>query len=175
MTERDLNEVVQEIEEIASNIGTGDVKEKYNRFSKAVLLAHYFLFVTIVWKSFDLHGDIPAIAKFSLIFFGIGAAFSVLRYLADYFSECMEKLPDYRRLIKIEEEYGDELKKHDPEEYMHLRVLTRLMRWAISKEETKDIPPIVYTIVYFLIDAVALVFSFIFLCLGLIFLGLGAI
>ena len=145
MTKRNLDDVVQEIEKIASGIETGNSKEKYNNFSKAVLLAHYFLFVTIVWKSFDLHGEIPGLAKFSLIFFGVGAAFSVLRYLADYFSECMEKLPDYKRLIEIEEEYGDELKEHDPEEYMHLKLLTRLMKWAMTREDTKDIPPYLYT------------------------------
>lgn len=175
MSKRSLDDVVQEIEKIASDIDTGNSEEKYNNFSKAVLLAHYFLFVTIVWKSFDLHGDIPSLAKFSLIFFGIGAAFSILRYLADYFSECMQKLPDYKRLIEIEEEYGEELKKHNLEEYIHLKLLTRLMKWAMTREETKDIPPFVYNIVYFLIDAAALVLSFFFLCAGLILLGLSAI
>ncbi|MCB9981174.1 MAG: hypothetical protein H6860_02100 [Rhodospirillales bacterium] len=175
MPKNDLEKITLEIEEIASKLDTGNSREKYNNFAKAILVAHYFLFVTIVWKSFDLHGDIPILAKFSLVLFGIGACFSVLRYLADYFSECMENLPDYKRLIEIEEEYGDELKEHDLEEYMHLKILTRLMKWAMTREETKDIPPFVYTIVYGLLDSVALVFSFIFLCLGLVLLGLSTI
>lgn len=175
MEDKKIENVVKEIEEIVSEIDTGEARAKYSNFAKAVLLAHYFLFVTVVWKSFDLHGDIPAIAKFSLVFFGIGAFFSVLRYLADYFSECIEKAPDYKRLIEIEEEHGDALKEYDSEEYRQLKAVTHLMKWAMTREETKDIPPFIYSLVYFLLDAVTLFISFGFLCLGLILLGISVI
>lgn len=170
-----MENVVKEIEDIVSSIDTSQVRVKYNNFSKAVLLAHYFLFVTVIWKSFDLHGDIPLMAKFSLMFFGIGAFFSVLRYLADYFSECMEQAPDYKRLIEIEEEHGAALRVYDPEEYKKLKALTHFMKWAMTREYTKDIPPFIYSLVYFLLDAVTLVISFLFLCVGLILLGLSVI
>lgn len=175
MENKIIENVIKEIEGIVSDLETGEIRTKYNNFAKAVLLAHYFLFITVVWKSFDLHGDIPVTAKLSILFFGVGAFFSVLRYLADYFSECVGKVHNYKRLIEIEDEHGDALRAYNLEEYRQLKAVTHLMKWAMTREETKDIPPFIYSLVYFLLDAVTLIISFGFLCLGLILLGVSVI
>lgn len=168
-----IKSAIKELEEINEAISESALTQKYDTMAKSVTFAHYGLFISVIWKSLELDGAIPICAKLSLLFFGIGIIFSALRYIADYFSTAMEQAPHYKRLIKIEEQYGEAIKKEYPDTWSNIHVVNRMMIWAMSK--TDDFYPALASIVYFLIDATALLISFALLTLGLILLGLSAI
>ena len=168
-----IKSAIKELESINEAIGESALTQKYDTMAKSVTFAHYGLFISVIWKSLELDGVIPICAKLSLLFFGIGIVFSALRYIADYFSTAIEQAPHYKRLIQIEEQYGETIQKEYPDIWSNLHVVNRMMIWAMTK--TDNFHPALASIVYFLIDATALLISFVLLTLGLILLGLSAV
>lgn len=173
---KSIEDILKEIELIKGEIHHAGSNDKYNMFAKTILAANYILFITVVWKSFDLNGEIPALAKLSMLFFGFGCMFSAIRYLADYISDAIDNLPNYKKLIKIEEEYGAIIKENQPGAFIELRLITRSIKWALRQgKNDQEVPQYIYTIIYFLIDVTALLISFTLLSIGLFLLGISAI
>lgn len=167
---KNIEEILAETQEVFDNIEQGITHEKYNKFANAVSVANYIFFITIIWKSFDLSGNIPFLAKFSLLFFGLGILFSALRSLADYISDSFENLTYYRRLIEIEDQYSEDLKKADDKLFLHLRITNSIFRRVLKDDDGNDI---LKTIVFFSISCLASLVSFVLLFLGVVFLALS--
>lgn len=169
---KNLDEIKKEILELQEQTTSEELSKKYAIFSRSVLIAHYVVFLTIVWKSFDLGGNIPILAKVSLFLFFIGGVMMVIKYLADYFSVALENLPHLRALQKIYDENRDTL-GDEPEIATFIHFNNRALVWALEEFGDNKLPDWMYSLIWFFIDTTALIVSFLLLIIGLLLLGLS--
>ncbi|MDP7221966.1 MAG: hypothetical protein QF692_01745 [Alphaproteobacteria bacterium] len=170
---RDIEDVLSEIDSLVESIHEEDKSIEYDRLARAIIIAHYTSFLAIVWKSFETTGTVPLSGKLALVIFAFGGFLAAIRFLISVCTS--EKIDEYKRLIEIEQEFGDELQEHDPEGYKQFSLLNKGMAWAFNKSQTSETPGFVFPIINFLLDATALTISFILLLLGLFILGLGVL
>lgn len=175
MTEKTIAEIKEELKSIGESLSKTDDSHQWDKSSKAIAATNYILFLAIVWKAFELNGQIPFLAKFSLLFFGLGILFSVFQNIMNWMANGMENASALRRLIEIEDMYGEELKKHDKEEYQYLKVINLASRISIKKAKKEagddDLPDEFGVIALTFLGMGATVISFALLSIGLLCLG----
>lgn len=119
-------------------------------------------------------GDIPIVAKISLVFFFLGIISSTVEFLADYFGDATDQVDQLKRLSELEVEYGKDIKEKDRELHLKLSILSKTHRWSTAKYGIEDLPGYIYQLIYGLISTASLGVSFAFLSLGIFLLGLSA-
>lgn len=165
--------ILKETKDLLNEINESDSTDRFENIAKTAAATNYVLFITIAWKSLDPTSHVPFMAKLAAVFFGLGIFFTALQIFAEYLSSSMKHLPQYRRLIVINEEHGDLIKEHAGENYFEFKAVVEFFSWLFRKYPEADLPSGVYRVAYTLFGMGALLFSIFLLSLGLFCLGIG--
>ena len=96
-----------------------------------------------------------------------------LRFFADYFAP--HSISELKRLVEIEKQYGDELKKKDEEAYDELKILSSSIGRAFSKYDTQKVPSFVFVLIFLALEWASLIVGFLLLVVGVLLLWTSAL
>jgi hypothetical protein len=88
-------EVLKRADELTAKLKARSESDKYEKAARILASANAVLLITLIWKSFEVTHGISWLAKISMFFFLIGSLAIILRYLADYFGDALDRRPLY--------------------------------------------------------------------------------